>query len=116
MRFFTVNTMPMDTSFAFTDDGPSGFKDNWYKLDEGKKVIDADQYPPDAKVQMAAGFGRTMGGLIGNTHSLLIVCRPMKDAVERLVAANTVQILPITILNHKGRVASTDYFILNPLG
>jgi hypothetical protein len=115
MRFFKINLMPMDTAFAFTKDEPSGFKDNSYKLSDGEKVIDADGYPPAAAVRMAEGFGRKLGGTIGNTQSLLIVSLPMKQVIERFVA-DSVQYLPIVINNHKGRVASKDYFIVNPLG
>lgn len=115
MRYFTVNVMPMDTAFAFTKEEPSGFKDHSYKLGEGEEVAPADGYPKDGHVRMDDDFGRELGGIIGNTQSLMIVSRPMKEAIEKANAPRT-QFLPLTILNHKRRVASADYFIVNPLG
>jgi hypothetical protein len=114
MRFYEINTMPMDTAFAFTADGPAGFRRS-YKLSEGEEVCERDEYPKDAHVQMDDRFGRELGGLVGNTRSLLIVNRAIKEAVEQ---ANTkaVQILPVAIFNHKARIESADFFIINPIG
>jgi len=114
MRYFKINTMPKDTAFAFTDDEPSGFE-RGYKLSRGLRVTDADKYPNDAHVRMADAFGRELGGVIGNTHSLLIVSKALKEQIDQ-VNADPVQILPLGIHNHKNRLASSDYFIVNPIG
>ena len=114
MRFYEINTMPMDTAFAFVANDPSGFKRS-YKLSEGDEVRERDEYPKDAHVQMDDRFGRELGGLVGNTRSLLIVNRAIKETIEQ-ANANPVQILPVGIFNHKARLESSDYFIINPLG
>jgi len=114
-RFFRINIMPSDTAFAFTDDEPSGFKRWSYKLSDGEKVVASDKYPPDAHVQMSAEFGMQLGDIIGNTQQLLIVSRALKDEIAH-VHAEPVQCLPIAIYNHKKRLASADYFIVNPIG
>lgn len=115
MKYFSIDTMPMDTAFAFTKQEPSGFEDSVSKLMEGEKVVPEDGYPSDAHVRMADDFGRQLGGIIGNTWSLLIVHRAMKEALEQL-HAHPVQYLPVAIRNHKNRLASSDYFVVNPLG
>ncbi len=115
MKYFSIDTMPMDTAFAFTKEEPSGFKEYVSKLMEGDKVMPEDGYPADAHVRMASGFGRELGGIIGNTWSLLIVSRPMKEALEKL-GTGPIQYFPLAIHNHKNRLASADYFVVNPLG
>jgi len=113
-RYFKINTMPKDTAFAFTDDEPSGFEKG-YKLSDGDRVVDKDKYPADAHVRMSDAFGRELGGLIGNTQSLLIVSKALKEQIDQ-VNADPVQIFPVGIYNHKNRLASADYFIVNPIG
>lgn len=113
-RYFKINTMPKDTAFAFTDDEPSGFEKG-YKLSDGDRVLDKDKYPADAHVRMSDAFGRELGGIIGNTQSLLIVSKALKEQIDQ-VNADPVQILPVAIYNHKNRVASPDYFVVNPIG
>jgi hypothetical protein len=113
-RYFKINTMPKDTAFAFTDDEPSGF-DKGYKLSDGDRVLPKDGYPADAHVRMSDAFGRELGGIIGNTQSLLIVSKALKEQIDQ-VNADPVQILPVSIYNHKNRVASADYFVVNPIG
>jgi hypothetical protein len=113
-RYFKIDTMPKDTAFAFTDDEPSGFSKG-YKLSSGDRVLDKDSYPADAAVRMSDAFGRDLGGIIGNTQSLLIVSKALKDEIEQ-VNADPVQILRVAILNHKKRIASGDYFVVNPIG
>ena len=115
MRYFKVTTMPTDTAFAFASDLPSGFRVPSYKLAEGEEVVDRDAYPPNAHVIMDGSFGRALGGIIGNANSLLIVSRPIQEAIAR-VQPNGIQYLPLAIHNHKRRLASSDYYIVNPLG
>lgn len=113
--YYAIDTMPLDTAFCFLKKVPAGFEENAFKLNEGLEVVDEDDYPRDPRVQMAAGYGRELGGIVGNTHSMLIVSRPMKDAVEAL-GVERLQVLPLAIYNHKKRLETRDYFILNPLG
>lgn len=47
--------------------------------------------------------------------SATIISLKLKQALERVVTSNQVEYLPVSIINHKERVASTDYFILHPL-
>jgi hypothetical protein len=43
----------------------------------------------------------------------IVISRQLRDALEPLLAGHRLQYLPVSILNHKKRVASTDYFILH---
>jgi hypothetical protein len=46
---------------------------------------------------------------------MLIISKRLKDAMSA-VNQGPVQYLPLAIYNHKKRLASDDYFIVNPLG
>jgi len=44
-----------------------------------------------------------------------IVSKRLKEALQNEVRNNRVEYLPARIINHKGRLASDEYFVLNPL-
>jgi len=50
-----------------------------------------------------------------NTDDLIVSSRPLKEFLEGR-GVPCVEYLPITIMNHKDRVASKDYFIIHPVG
>src|SRR5262249_39287478 len=59
--------------------------------------------------------GIKLSSLLGNTISYLIVHASMKD----VIVANQpgeLELLPFTLYNHKKRVHSKDYWIVNPIG
>lgn len=62
-----------------------------------------DEYPND--IQLADNMHAT---------GLIVISKPMKALLVK-ENVNNVEFLPLTILNHKGRVASADYFIVNAL-
>lgn len=78
----------------------------------------ADRHSPSSRMHMDPGHdGIGLGGLIANTDSLLIVHSELKKLIaKRLTPRDEVEMLPLVIVNHKGRVASKDYFIINPVG
>ena len=43
----------------------------------------------------------------------IVISRRLKEAVEKGLKDHHLQFLPVTILNHKGRVASKDHFLLH---
>jgi hypothetical protein len=45
-----------------------------------------------------------------------VVSGRLKEQIAAADSAGQIEFLPVTILNHKGRVASEDYFFLNPVG
>jgi hypothetical protein len=63
-----------------------------------------DEFPRD--IQLADNM---------NAAGYKVISNSIKNMLVR-EESNNVEFLPISILNHKGRVASRDYFILNPLG
>lgn len=72
-------------------------------------------YPPEPQWRMSDEYGGLkLPSLVANTNNMLVLERSLKDIIEATGVA--VECLPFVLLNHKGRVASRDYFIINPLG
>jgi hypothetical protein len=46
----------------------------------------------------------------------VLVSGKLRAFIEQALPDHTLEFLQVSILNHKGRVASDDYFILHPLG
>lgn len=72
------------------------------------------KFPGDVKFRMDPDAPRDtiLTDFLQNIHSLLIVSRRLKEFLENR-GVKAVEYLPVTILNHKGKVASSDYFIVH---
>lgn len=92
--------------------GAKGFEDA-FEIDEG--VSRAADWPAGAHATMSKKFPKDIklaDSLVGCTHVVISV--RVKNVLEEAGASN-IEFLPLQIINHKGRIASPDYFILNPL-
>jgi hypothetical protein len=73
------------------------------------------QFPPRARIYMDANHpGKKLSALIGNSNGLFIASRELKDVIEKH-CGDTVEYLPVSIFDHRKRLASKDYFVINPL-
>ena len=72
-----------------------------------------DKYPQDAVWQMSSKYGGTKLASLITSH-YVVVERKLKEVFER--TGVPMECLNFTLLDHKGQVASRDYFIINPLG
>ena len=95
-------------------ENPDGFAKQFLLM---KGVPLLGQWPENVVCQMSAQYPKDIqlaDNLFGSDYPL--VSGRLK---ERIVAANDgsqIEFLPVTILNHKERVASKDYYLLNPVG
>lgn len=115
MRFFSLDLIPSeDPSICFLDSVPEETRAFRYKMAQGYEVGAA--WPSDARVYMSEEYpGFKLASFIGNTQSQLILSAPVKAVIEQF-GVPKVEYLPLAIYNHKRRLASSDYFIVNPLG
>ena len=93
---------------------PVGFDDE-FLLTEGVTLM--KQWPENIVCKMSARYPKDIqlsDNLYGGTYAF--ISRRLKEKVAALGGASQIEYLPVTILNHKGRVASKEYFILNPVG
>jgi len=112
--YFRVDTCATaDRDCCFFEAAPSGTEMTCFKLAKGIAI--GDEYPSDAELRMTPDEpGMVVPGVVSNTRALLIVDAPLRDAIEGLQSAET-EYLPLTIRDHKGRVASDHHWIVNPI-
>ena len=88
-----------------------GIKD--YCMAQGERI--GDDYPDQVTMRLDDYPGFKLCSLLGNILSYLIVDTVMKVCIEKS-SIGEIEFLPFTLLNHKGIVHSTDYWIINPIG
>jgi hypothetical protein len=72
-------------------------------------------WPAEAAAAMDPNFPKDLGladSLDG--ANFLVISGKAKQLIEQETAGK-IEFLPVKIINHKGRVASEDYFVVNPL-
>ena len=91
-------------------DGPEAFE-----LDEGEPA--AALFPPESTVRFSEDFPkrRKVLDFMSNTFGCHIVSAKVKRILEAQGAKNC-EFIPLTILDHKGKVASKEHFLLQVLG
>lgn len=114
MNYFILNLIPMvDLSYCTMGDLPDSIRGKSYKMTRGL-AMGAD-YPANTEWRMSDTYGGIkLPSLVSNTDNILVVERKLKDIIE--ATGISMECLPFVMLNHKGREASRDYFIINPLG
>jgi hypothetical protein len=115
MRFFIIKTMMRQAiENCILDHSPEGAGPIMHKLMFGDPT--KGKFPKDAHMFMdKAHPGIKVPSLVANTMSLLLVSQEMKDAIAALVKED-IEFLPVSIFNHKKRLASDRHFIVNPIG
>ncbi len=93
--------------------GLDGF-DEGYKINYGQPVGE-DAFPDTAFFTMSRDFPKDiqLADNVKNTGKIL-VSEALKTALTSMVEGE-VEYLPVKIINHKGRVASDAYFVVNVL-
>ncbi|HEX5748010.1 MAG TPA: DUF1629 domain-containing protein [Archangium sp.] len=114
MDYFSINMSPaVDPGYCVLYGEPEGTNMLKYRMSQG--IAMGDKYPQDAKWYMRKESpGIKLASLLATVTNLLVVERGMKEVFER--TGVPMECLPFTLYDHKKRVASTDYFIINPLG
>lgn len=121
MEYEILETLPQEHDhFAMLKepitDGSGLRSVNVAHIHQGKACAGA--FLPDSRIRMDREWpGMQLAGVLGNTSSLLVVHVKFKEIIERFMKPQEViEFLPLAIINHKGRVASRDYFLVNPVG
>jgi hypothetical protein len=117
MDYVSINTLHRaNDDLCILRNKPKGIEHLTYKMMTGVPI--GSDYPKDAQITMSdKEEGIALSGLIGNTCGLLIVVSALKNLIlDHDKAPDQIECLPLRILNHKKRLASDDYFIINPLG
>jgi hypothetical protein len=118
MRFFKLRTLGQndDMDLCFVSGEPEGEIDTC-DLSEGLRL--RDEYPDglgETTHQLDDDHpGLLLPDFIGNTDRMLICSTSAKEVILAHDAGE-VEVVPFTLLNHRGRVHSRDYVFVNPVG
>jgi hypothetical protein len=85
-----------------------------YEITRG--VSRANGFPSDASFQMNKRFPKQVA-LADSAHNrarMVVVSEPLKELIEGRTPPS-VELLPVRIINHKGRDAGKPYWVVNPL-
>jgi hypothetical protein len=104
-----------DPSGTFCTLGPLENVEDEFELKRG--VSRGADFPSDASFAMDPAYPKDiqLADNIYNLEGLPVVSKALADFVEAREPKET-EFLPVTIINHKGRVASDEYRIINPFG
>jgi hypothetical protein len=88
--------------------------DDSYELKRG--ISRAQGFPASASFPMDPAHKKAikLGDNLYTIENVLVISKPLKEFLESHQPLET-EFLPVSIINHKGRLASADYFIVNPL-
>jgi len=86
-------------------------------ISEGEAVT--GEYPADpftVEAHFSAASGLQAPSLIGNGMSLVALHRDVVKLFSKELDLGEHEVLPFTLVNHKGRAHSKEYVFLNPVG
>jgi hypothetical protein len=87
---------------------------NTTELERGISV--AANFPKDIVYQMSKRFPKDF--ILSDNFNVagqIIVSKPLKEHLMKLLTKHKIEWLPVSIANHKNKVVSNDYFILHSL-
>ena len=86
-----------------------------YELNYG--VSRAQNFPSDAIFRMDPEFKKAikLTDALDNASFLIVASRRLKDFFEKEKVSDT-EYLRVSVLNHKGRIAGDDYYIIHQVG
>ena len=106
-----------DPDLAVVDDPVhgTGFSDYNARIPLGESV--AALWPGDAYIRIGKRYGRKLSDLIGTTtHQIFASQRLVALVRAHLQPADQVEILPLSVVDQRGRRLSDAYSVINPLG
>lgn len=114
MTYFRIELCPLkDGDLCVLADGPEGTQAFGYAMSRGESA--AARFPKDAKWVMARKWsGSKLASLLSNTANYLVVHRELRDVFAKFRIP--MESYGFDLYDHKKRLASRDYFIVNPLG
>jgi len=117
MEFYHIDTLgdADDESLCILHDSIEGLGLREWKINKGKRAL--LDCPEDPKIFMSPKErGVKLLSLIGNTNSMLIVSRLFRESIERHCQGVEIEFLRFDLYDHRKRVRSRDYCIVNPIG
>jgi hypothetical protein len=113
MPSFSILSTSDDPKHCLVDEVPESLNPKKWRISKGLPM--EHRYPPDVVLKMDSGHkGLVVPDLVSNTVRITIVSSKLKGLLEQHSGAR-IEFLPVSMANHKGRIAAKDYFIANVL-
>lgn len=116
MDFFHLSTMgTMDDELVLLDHAPEGIGLYSHTLSRGRHAT--PHYPEGAKIFLSKDYpGIKLTSLLGNTKNYLIVSMALREVIAAHCPDIEVEYLAFDLHDHRKRLYSSDYVIVNPIG
>lgn len=117
MKYFLLSTTGdlNDRDLVVISDPPNGIGLRRYMMAKGKPAT--PYYPSEPKVLLREEHpGIKLTSLLSTTVNYLIVSSAMRKVIEGLCTGVEMEYLPIHLYDHRERLYTKDYCIINPLG
>ncbi|NTX13034.1 hypothetical protein FJV41_42785 [Myxococcus llanfairpwllgwyngyllgogerychwyrndrobwllllantysiliogogogochensis] len=117
MKYFLLSTVGdlNDRDLCLIDDPPKGIGLRRFLMTKGRPA--KAFYPAEAKIFLREeNPGIKLSSVLGNTENYLIASSEVKTVFEQLCAGCDIEYLPFDLYDHRERLYSKDYFIINPIG
>lgn len=96
-------------------DAPEGMGMQHYRLTIGRSA--KGRVPDPARISLHEDHpGIRLSSLIGNVMGHLIVQKSLAAVITRLCEGVEIEVFPFDLHDHRGRLYSRDYVIVNPIG
>ena len=117
MQFFHLSTFgnPNDPDQCFLGNSPEGMGLRMYRMGLGVRA--APDFPDPARIFLREQEpGIRLTSLLGNSNSYLIVSSSLNEVIVRHSEGLDIEYLPFDLHDHRKRLFSQDYLIVNPIG
>jgi hypothetical protein len=116
MKFFQLNTLgdSNDDSLCCIEDYVKGLEMSDSDTKRGRSV--AETWPADAAIHLRKSSGRKLTDVLSTIKNNLFVSARVRDVIAKHCAGIAVEYLPFQLFDHRKRLLSRDYVIVNPLG
>jgi hypothetical protein len=114
--FYMVETLgdTNDDDLAFVEDYVSGLEMDDWKTGFGHPAQKG--WPDDASIYLRKTSGKKLADLVGTVTNNLIVSTRLRSLIAKHTKDAKVEYLPVRIHDHRKRLLSDEYVIVNPLG
>lgn len=115
MRYFIIRSMgdANNRSLCFLTEPSEGLGAMSYKIGFGEKI--GAEWSTKARLVMDPDFpGLKLSSILGNSCACIVAHRDVAAVMQEFV--KDIELLSVTIVNHRKKAASSDYVIVNVLG
>lgn len=115
-NFYKIKTLgdANNEKLVIVEDYVRGLEMQDWKVGFGNTAT--KDWPSDASIYLRKTSGKQLTDLLKTIKNTLFVSKRLRQVIERHCRDIQVELLPFTLYDHRKRVLSQDYVIVNPIG